>query len=380
MKNVVLLGSTGSVGKNVLNIVRAYPDKFRISGIAAGEDINLLGAQVEEFKPDVAVIGNKNLYSDFKTIVSGETKILSGIEGVGQLASGKETDIVFMAISGIQALDPLIAAITAGKTVALASKEPIVSAGALIKKLEKEHNARILPVDSEHSAIMQCLCGRNIEDVNKLYITGSGGSLFGVEKDKFDELSVETVLNHPKWDMGRKITVDSATLMNKGLELIEARWLFNVLPEKIKIIIHPEAIIHSMVEFIDGTISASLFCPDMRFPILRALSYPDIVKSDLPRVDFSVTNNFSFGSPDEGKFPALKVAFDALEKGGTVPAVLNSANEKAVNMFLEEKIKFTDIVRIVEEITEKHKRISEPLLEDIISAHKWAAEEVLRLC
>ncbi|MCK5451136.1 MAG: 1-deoxy-D-xylulose-5-phosphate reductoisomerase, partial [Candidatus Omnitrophica bacterium] len=168
--------------------------------------------------------------------------------------------------------------------------------------------------------------------------------------------------------------------MNKGLELIEARWLFNVLPEKIKIIIHPEAIIHSMVEFIDGTISASLFCPDMRFPILRALSYPDIVKSDLPRVDFSVTNNFSFGSPDEGKFPALKVAFDALEKGGTVPAVLNSANEKAVNMFLEEKIKFTDIVRIVEEITEKHKRISEPLLEDIISAHKWAAEEVLRLC
>ncbi|MCK5450435.1 MAG: 1-deoxy-D-xylulose-5-phosphate reductoisomerase, partial [Candidatus Omnitrophica bacterium] len=256
MKNVVLLGSTGSVGKNVLNIVRAYPDKFRISGIAAGEDINLLGAQVEEFKPDVAVIGNKNLYSDFKTIVSGETKILSGIEGVGQLASGKETDIVFMAISGIQALDPLIAAITAGKTVALASKEPIVSAGALIKKLEKEHNARILPVDSEHSAIMQCLCGRNIEDVNKLYITGSGGSLFGVEEDKFDELSVETVLNHPKWDMGRKITVDSATLMNKGLELIEARWLFNVLPEKIKIIIHPEAIIHSMVEFIDGTISA----------------------------------------------------------------------------------------------------------------------------
>jgi len=378
MKNIALLGSTGSVGRNVLDIVRHYPDEFRVSAISSNENISLLAEQAEEFNPSVVAIGNEAFYPDLKNKISGDSKIASGAESLEEIASDDSADIIFMAISGTSALKPLIAALRKGKTVALASKEPVVSAGMIVRKVMEDNNAGIIPVDSEHSAIMQCLSGRDSGDVRTLYITGSGGSLKDKPASEFDSLTTEEVLNHPKWDMGRKITVDSATLMNKGLEVIEARWLFDVPQERIKVLIHPEAVIHSMVEFSDGTINAGMFSPDMRFPILRALAYPEILESDLPRVDFSMVNTLSFQAPDTEKFPALKMAYDALDEGGTVPAVLNASNEAAVGLFLEGKIKFTGIIDIVSKIVALHNKKDDPSLDDIINSEKWAREMVFK--
>ncbi len=380
MKDIILLGSTGSVGKNVLDVVRHYSDKFRIRAIASNENLDSLLEQAEEFHPDVAVIGNEKYYSDLKDSVPAGVQVFAGGEEVVRLACEVKADIVFIAIGGMAALDPLIAALNNSRTVALASKEPIVSAGAVIQKIQREKKARIIPVDSEHSAVMQCLSGRSTKDVRTLYLTGSGGSLKDKKEEDFGSITLEEVLDHPKWNMGQKITVDSATLMNKGLEAIEARWLFDIPPAAIKVVIHPEAIIHSMVEFLDGTVSASLFCPDMRFPILKALSFPDIMESNFPRVDFTAIKGFSFMEPDTRKFPALELAFDAMRAGGTVPAVLNASNEVAVNMFLENKIRFTDIIKIVSKTIDGHKSIDEPSMDDIKNAEKWAIEEVLRSC
>ena len=378
MKNIILLGSTGSVGKSVLDIVRRYPDRFRLKAIAARSNVEALAEQASEFHPEIVAVGDEGRYTELKKSLSEGTRILSGQEGLEALASGDKEDTVFMAISGTAALKPLVAALKSGRTVALASKEPVVSAGKIITELARKNSATILPVDSEHSAIMQCLAGRSVRDLRMLYITGSGGSLRGRPKEDFNTLTVEEVLAHPKWEMGKKITVDSATLMNKGLEVIEAKWLFGIPEEKIKVVIHPEAIIHSMVEFLDGTITASLFQPDMRFPVLRALSYPDVIESDLPRVDFTDLSGLSFSEPDTDTFPALDMAFEALKAGGTIPAVLNSANEAAVGLFLEGRIRFTDIVRIVDETIKKHVKLEDPSLEDIIDTEKWAREEVLK--
>jgi len=272
MKEIVLLGSTGSVGKSVLDVVRRHPEKFRIKGISSNENVADLLLQAEEFNPDVVGVGNESCYPELQKSWSGKGKILAGEKGLREMAGDVSADIVFMAISGTAALLPLVEALKKGRTVALASKEPVVSAGMLLRNIQKEFSANIIPVDSEHSAIMQCMSGRKSGEVRTLYITGSGGSLKDKKAEEFDSLTVEEILDHPKWDMGPKITVDSATLMNKGLEVIEARWLFDISPDKIKVIIHPQAMIHSMVEFIDGTVSASLFCPDMRFPVLKALS------------------------------------------------------------------------------------------------------------
>ncbi len=378
MKNITLLGSTGSIGRNVLDVIRRYPDRFRVRGLAAGENVSLLAEQIEEFRPETVAVGKKELYADLKAGSAGKANVLAGEEGLERLAAGERSDVVFIAISGTTALKPLIAALEAGKTVALASKEPVVSAGKVLKDIQRRTSSRIIPVDSEHSAIMQCLSGRESSDVRTLYITGSGGPLRDVEEKDFNNLSVERILDHPKWNMGRKITVDSATLMNKGLEVIEARWLFDVRPEKIKVVIHPEAIIHSMVEFVDGTVSASMFCPDMRFPILRALAFPDIIENDFDRVDFSAIKNLTFTDPDGEKFPALDLAFKALREEGTMPAVLNGSNEAAVKLFLDGKISFTDIVSAVEKVMGKHKNTGDPSLDDIIRAEQWAKEEVLR--
>ncbi len=289
-------------------------------------------------------------------------------------------DLIFMAISGTAALKPLVAALDAGKTVALASKEPIVSAGSIITALAKEKGGRILPVDSEHAALMQCLADEGTENVEKVYLTGSGGSLHEVAGSDFDTLSIDRVLSHPKWDMGKKITVDSATLMNKGLEVIEARWLFDIEADKINVIIHPEAIVHSMVQFLDGTVRASMYQPDMRFPILRALGYPDVVKSDLPRIDFSLLAKLTFQNPDTERFPALALAYRALEEGGSMPGVMNASNEAAVELFLNGKIKFTEIIKKVENAMDGHTVVKEPSLDDIISVEKHAFEEVFRSC
>lgn len=359
-----------------MDVVRRMPGEFSIKAISGG-NVSLLSEQAKEFNPDIVVLRDENDVSLLKKDAPKDTDILSGSENLEKVAAEVPADIVFMAISGTAALKPLIAALKKGRVVALASKEPVVSAGEIIKRLQEKHSATIIPVDSEHSAIMQCLEGRTIKDVRTLYVTGTGGSLWGRKKEEFDSLTVEEILDHPKWNMGRKITVDSATLMNKGLEVIEARWLFGIVPEKIKVVIHPQAIIHSMVEFNDGTIAASLFQPDMRFPIIRALAYPDVVETDLPRVNFSNIGEFSFSDPDLEKFPAYKLACDVLEKGGTYLAVLNASNEAAVELFLDGKIKFTDIVNSVKMVIDKHEGIDQPTLDDIISAEEWAKETVL---
>ncbi|MDP8258144.1 MAG: 1-deoxy-D-xylulose-5-phosphate reductoisomerase [Candidatus Aadella gelida] len=380
MKSISLLGSTGSIGRNVLDVVRKNPDKFKIKAIAAREDIDSLVSQVEEFSPTTVAVTDGKCYEDLKKKISGKTKVISGDGCLEEITSDSDVDIVFISISGTAALRPLVAAVQAGKVIALASKEPIVSAGKLIMDMARENSAVILPVDSEHSAIMQCLGEKISSDISKIYITGSGGSLRETDQAEFDHLSVEDVLNHPKWDMGKKITVDSATLMNKGLEVIEARWLFDVEAEKIKIIIHPEAVIHSMIEFMDGTISASLCYPDMRYPILKALSYPGMIDNDFPRVDFLEINKFSFEEANRKKFPAIDLAYNALNDGGVAPAVLNAANETAVGLFLDNKIKFNRIMGLVESVLKAHKRVDEPSLSDIQVIEKWASEEVLRSC
>jgi len=380
MKNIILLGSTGSVGRNVLDVARRYPDRYRIAALSGRGNIELLAEQAAEFRPSTVAVGDEALYPRLKEILPAGTDAAAGVDALEGLAGRGDADMVFIAISGTAALRPLVAALKAGKTVALASKEPVVSAGMVIRKLADENSALILPVDSEHSAVMQCLSGRSAKDVRTLYITGSGGPLRSTRPEEFDSLPIERILDHPKWKMGPKITVDSATLMNKGLEAIEARWLFDVPPEKIKVIIHPEAIVHSMVEFADGTVSACMFSPDMRFPILKALSHPEIVESSFPRVDLARDGKLTFYAPDTDKFPALALAYSAMDAGGTMPAVLNGANETAVKLYLEGRIAFKDIITIVSDVMGMHVNIKEPALEDIQNAEKWASEEVLRFC
>ncbi len=379
MKDIILLGATGSVGKNVLDVIRSFPGKFRIKALSSYANIDLLSAQAEEFGPDIIILGKETLYSELKRKVSGKTRIVAGENAAAEICSVESADVVFMAIAGTAALKPLFSSIESGKTVALASKEPVVSAGAFLREY-MDKGAEIIPVDSEHSAVMACLNGRSASDARNLYLTGSGGPLNDVAAKDFEFLTIKDVLDHPKWDMGPKITVDSATFMNKGLEVIEARWLFDVPPERIKVLVHPEAIIHSMVEFIDGTVMANMFCPDMRFPILRALTYPKIIDSDFERVDFSRLGILSFKDPDTARFPALDMAYKVLEDGGTYPAVLNAANEMSVNMFLENKIRFVEIVNKVENVLKKHKKVEKPTLDQIVCAEQWAKEEVRASC
>ena len=379
MKEIILLGSTGSVGENVLNVIRAFPNDFHLKAISSYGNIDLLSRQAREFSPKVIVLGNKDLYLDLKKKIPDTIKIISGEDALETICVEETSDIIFMAIAGTVALKPLFRCLEKGKTVALASKEPVVSAGSILRE-HMASGSSIIPVDSEHSAVMACLFGRKSGDVRVLYLTGSGGSLKDIDSKDFATLSVKDVLNHPKWDMGPKITVDSATFMNKGLEVIEARWLFDIEPDKIKVVIHPEAIIHSMVEFIDGTITANMFYPDMKFPILRALAYPGILESDFERVNLTQIGQLTFSEPDIVKFPALDLAYRVLDDGGTCPAVLNAANETAVNLFLDEKIKFTDVISKVEQVLGKHKKVEKPTLKEILDTEKWAKEEVLRSC
>lgn len=380
MKDITLFGSTGSVGKNVLDVIARYPGRFRIRALTTGKNIEDLLTQAERFAPRVIACADERSVPVLKSRAPEGTIVMGGPGAIEKLASEEDSDIVFMAISGLAALLPLVAAVKSGRVIALASKEPIVSAGEIITSLAKISSARIIPVDSEHSAVAQCLEGRDVSDIRTIYLTGSGGTLLSTEKEYFNKLSVKEILDHPKWDMGPKITVDSATLMNKGLEVIEARWLFDVPADNIKVIIHPEAIIHSMVEFIDGTVKAAMFSPDMKFPILKALVYPEIVESDLERVDFCSIGKFTFQKPDIERFPALSMSYEALEKGGTYPAVLNSSNENAVGLFLGGKILFTDIVRITGEVLKRHVTKEKPTLNDIIEAEEWAKREVLGFC
>lgn len=378
-KRVSILGSTGSIGRNALKVISALSDRFEVSGLAAQSNATLLAEQASLFKPKLVAIGDEAKAGELKKRLRGKIRILAGREGIEKLAR-EEADIVLIAISGSASIRPTYSAVSAGRVVALASKEALVSAGHLITREAKRRSSAIIPVDSEHSAVFQCLMGNDLSNVAKLYITASGGPLWEKPRRDFKNLSRKVVLRHPKWKMGRKITVDSATMMNKGLEVIEAKWLFGVDIDRIEILIHPEAIVHSMVEFVDGSVLAQLGITDMRLPIQFALSYPERIKSDLETLNLKNIRKLSFYKPDMSKFPSLRLAYEAAKKGGSAACVLNSSNEAAVNAFLEGKIDFTDISKIIERLLSRHKKVEFPSLEEIEEIEDWAKEEVKKFC
>jgi 1-deoxy-D-xylulose-5-phosphate reductoisomerase len=379
-KKVCILGSTGSVGKNALKVISDLNDRFEVSGLSAQSNVSLLAEQVNKFKPKAAAIGNEAKISELRKKIKGNVRIFAGEKGIEELAGQEEADIVLIAISGSASIRPTYSAVSHGKKIALASKEALVSAGHIIIREAKRRNSAIIPVDSEHSAVFQCLKGSDVSKVKNLYITASGGPLLGMPKRAFKNLSRKVVLKHPKWKMGKKISVDSATMMNKGLEAIEAKWLFGIDIEKIKILIHPEAIVHSMVEFVDGSVLAQLAITDMRLPIQYALSFPERYESMLKPLDLVSIRNLTFHKPDMNKFPSLGLAYKAAKEGGSAPCVLNSSNEIAVKAFLEGRIKFTDIPVIIEKILSRHKRIEFPSLEEIEEIEDWVKEEVEEFC
>ena len=370
VKQLAILGSTGSVGQQTLEVVRALPHRFHIVGLAAGKNIGLLTEQINEFKPRFVYCQNRKAHP-----ANAEYELLS----LEDIACHPQVDIVVIATSGKSGLSPTLAAVRAGKNVALANKESLVMAGEIIINEAKLSAARILPVDSEHSAIWQCLNGET-QPVAQLILTASGGPFRHYSPTQLKEVTVKQALKHPTWQMGRKVTIDSATLMNKGLEVIEAHWLFDMPFRKIKVLIHPQSIIHSMVEFIDGSIKAQLSYPDMRLPIQYALSYPErLANPQLPRLDWSQINNLTFEQPNPDAFPCLNLAIEAGEKGGTYPAVLCAADEVAVELFLSQRIKFIDIPNLVEQTLGQHQAIAHPTLEEIIAADAWAREKVMQL-
>jgi 1-deoxy-D-xylulose-5-phosphate reductoisomerase len=380
IKNVAVLGSTGSIGINTLKVIEAFPDRFRIVGLSSFSNTHILKQQIRKFRPSMAAVVDIQKAKDLRNMLPGASvKIFSTAEGLNEIAQNKRVDIVVMAISGYAAIHPLICAIQTRKHICLANKESLVAGGSIIMPLAKKHKVNIIPVDSEHSAIFQCIYSGAANEIRQLFLTGSGGSLHAVDKKKFSKLCINQVLKHPKWKMGRKITVDSATLMNKGLEIIEAHHLFDMPVDMIKLIIHPQAIIHSMCEFIDGSIIAQLGVADMKLPIQYALTYPERLQTPFKRLDLLNIKNLEFSQPDMTKYPCLELAMAAARLGGTATVVLNAANEIAVRAFLKGKTCFTKIPKIVEKVLMMHKYIESPALDSIFQADAWAREAAERL-
>ncbi|MFZ5774498.1 MAG: 1-deoxy-D-xylulose-5-phosphate reductoisomerase [Thermodesulfobacteriota bacterium] len=351
MKQIALLGSTGSIGKNVLEVVRQFPGRFRVLGMAAGNNVKLLREQIEAFNPERVSVSDARLAGDLaQSLPAGWTERIGvGVEGNIQVATVEGADTVVSAIVGAAGLAPTVAAIEAGKNIALANKETLVMAGHLVMEAARKRKLAVLPIDSEHSAIAQSLLSGQRQDVAKLILTASGGPFRTMPAKDLWQVTPEQALAHPNWDMGRKISIDSATLMNKGLEVIEARWLFDIPVEDIEVLVHPQSIVHSMVEFIDGSVVAQLGIPDMRIPIAYALSYPERLRLNLPRLNLATAQDLTFSRPDFERFPALKLAYQVCKRGGSLPAVLNAANEVAVEAFLARKIRFPEIALVVAE-------------------------------
>jgi 1-deoxy-D-xylulose-5-phosphate reductoisomerase len=348
-ERIALLGSTGSIGTQALDVISRFPGKFIVETLVANNNIDLLTKQARQFKPDSVVIGNTVQYQQLKdNLRHTDVKVYAGHDAVEQVVASSTVDVVIAAIVGYSGLRPTISAIKAGKKVALANKETLVVAGEIIRKIIKESGGTIIPVDSEHSAIFQCLTGETGNPVDKITLTASGGPFLNWTSEMLKKAGPGDALKHPNWDMGSKITIDSASMMNKGLEVIEAKWLFDLTPEQISVIIHPQSVIHSFVHFADGSVKAQLGVPDMRVPILYALSYPHRLKSDFPRLNLSDYKSLTFIEPDLKRFRNLKLAYDALKKGGNMPCILNAANEVAVRAFLNEEIDFMDMPDIVE--------------------------------
>lgn len=374
MREITILGSTGSIGQQALQVIAANPDKFSVAAIAAYQNDELLEKQIEQFKPKVAVLVNKDAAERLAVRYRGSTRILVGEEGLLEAATYETASMVLTAMVGFAGLRPTIAAIDAGKDIALANKETLVAAGELVTKRAKARNVQILPVDSEHSAVLQCLTGENPKSIKRIILTASGGPFRGFALEQLKNVTVSDCLKHPNWSMGKKITVDSATMANKGLEVIEARWLFNVGYDQIDVVIHPQSIVHSMVEFHDGAIMAQLGKPDMRIPIQYAFSFPDRIYSSVSGLDFKAMTALTFESPDNVSFPALTMACAAGRMGGTLPCVFNAANEEAVYAFLNGKIMFTEIAEVIKHVVDRHELIREPDINNIFRADSWARD------
>ncbi len=381
MKKLSILGSTGSIGKNTLEVVSRHPDKFKVVALAARNNIEDLELQVKEFKPDVVAVFDEEAAENLKNR-DLPVDILFGEQGLIEAGIIDSADMVVSAIAGSPGLGPTYAAIQAGKDIALATKEALVMAGDIVMAAAAANGVSIIPVDSEHSAVFQCLDGRDRKEIEKIILTASGGSFLNRSLSELDKVTPEEALKHPNWDMGRKITIDSATLMNKGLEVIEAYWLFNVPLEKIDVVIHPQSIIHSMVSYVDGSVIAQMSMPDMKGPISYALSYPGRLGDILPALNLSEIRELTFEKPDVDKYPAITLTYRALESGGTMPCVLNAANEAAVDAFLDGDIAFTDIWRVVADTMSEHKTIHVDTIEDIIGVSNRArkkAEDIINI-
>ena len=378
MKNVVLLGSTGSIGTSTVKVAGDLPDRIRLVGLAAGNNAELLLKQARKHRPEAISINNPEKARDLGKFFGAATQVYSGDEGLIKLATLPTADIVLIAIVGTAGLKPALAAIRAGKDIAIASKEILVMAGEIVMSEARKHGVRVLAVDSEHSAIFQCLDGKPSNSVRKLWLTASGGPFRNTPKEEFPGITVERALKHPSWVMGKKITIDSATLFNKGLEMIEARWLFDIGMERVGVLVHPQSIVHSLVEFVDGALLAQLSTPDMCLPIQYALTYPDRAPSERVQTNFAKLGNLTFEEPDAERFPALKLARRAGEVGGTLPSVLNAANEVAVAAFLNRKINFPQITEMVRRTMEAHKVVLHPTLEQILEADAWARREAAK--
>ncbi len=372
-KGVAILGSTGSIGRNALDVVRRSPERFKVVTLAAGRNTALLKEQIEEFHPSFVSVLTESAAEDLK-VDAPDTRIGFGTDGASMAASYPGVEIAVSAIVGAAGLVPTLAAIRAGKDVALANKETLVVGGALVMKEVKKRGVKILPVDSEHSAVLQSIQGHRKEDIKRIILTASGGPFLGLPREKLDSVTPEQALRHPTWSMGKRITIDSATLMNKGFEVIEACWLFDIPPDKVSVCIHPQSIVHSMVEYIDGSIVAQMGSSDMRVPIAYALSYPERMETEARPFDIA-GKRLEFIEPDPRKFPCLALAYRAAEHGGSYPCVLNAADEVAVDMFLKGVIKFTEIYSTVEGVLERHSPVSLDTVDRILEVDRWAREE-----
>ena len=373
-RHIAILGATGSIGTQALDVVSHHPDMFDIDLLTANNNAQLLIEQALKFKPNNVVICNEELYSTVNDALAGEDiKVFAGMDSVNSLVQSSNVDIVLASMVGFSGLEPTINAIKAGKVIALANKETLVAAGSIVTRLAREYNSPILPVDSEHSAIFQCLQGEHTQ-IEKLILTASGGPFRTWSREDIAKATREQALNHPNWDMGAKVTIDSASMMNKGLEMIEASWLFNVSPDDIEIVVHPQSIVHSMVQFTDGCLKAQLGAPDMRVPIQYALSYPERVELDTQRISFPELAHLDFYAPDSSRFPAIDLAYHAHRVGGNMACIMNGANEVAVDAFLKDRIVFSRIPEIIEKTMEKATFVPLPDIDDIHASHAEAKE------
>lgn len=379
-KQIAILGSTGSIGTQALDVIEQHPDKFQVYALTANNRVDDLIQQAIKFQPDVVVIANESKYTYLKEALSKlPIKVYAGSEAIAQVVTAQPIDLVLTAMVGYSGLLPTIEAIKAGKVIALANKETLVVAGGLITQLAQQYQTPILPVDSEHSAIFQCLVGEFNNEIDKIILTASGGPFRTTPLDKLRHVTKNEALKHPNWDMGNKVTIDSSSLMNKGFEMIEAKWLFGVEPKDIEVLVHPQSIIHSMVQFKDGSIKAQLGAPDMRTPIQYAFTYPDRLSSNVPKLDFSEYATFTFEKPDFTRFKNLSLAFEAIGKGGNMPCILNAANEVVVDAFLHDRIGFLPMSDVIEECMAKIGFIANPIYQDFVETDRVAREYALSM-